>query len=97
MVRKKVVIAMSDSGEGFLKVQDTGIPPLFLLVDGVRLRGFAGDRNTYISIEEVISWYKNEIEATGDRDLSYSKKLNDNLEVMLKRRDELVEARMRRG
>ena len=40
----------------------TGIDLAILLIDGVKLHGFVGDRAMYITLDDMRAWYQKEIQ-----------------------------------
>ena len=62
---KKIVIGKD--GKKYLPVDQSGIPALMILTDGIRRVGFEGDPKLYIEIKEIIKWYKNELKIIQDK------------------------------
>lgn len=54
-------------GKRYLPIEKSGIPPLFILMDGIVKTQFEGERQIYIAIEEILRWFKEEEKMSGEK------------------------------
>ncbi len=55
-------ITINQEGKRYITLKQSGIPPLYSLMGGIKLSTFPREKTTYISIEETIRWFKEEEE-----------------------------------
>jgi len=54
-------------GVNYVLASSSGIEPLVIAIDGLRLTSFDGDARPHLRLDDVISWHETELAATGGR------------------------------
>lgn len=60
MRKKKEIFVKTNSGRIFVLVQYSGMHSLVLLTDGLHVFFFEKDGNSYLDLDDVISWHEKE-------------------------------------
>lgn len=60
MAKRKIRPAIDKNGRVLLRVSDTGINQLLMMLGGFTFVVFGNEKATYVPIEDVIAWYEDE-------------------------------------
>lgn len=51
-----------DDGKLYVRTNNSGIPALVILIDGLKITTFKGLTSKYISVDVALGWHKKELE-----------------------------------